>query len=172
MPRKKPTNWYNRAYPSAMPIGWWRETSAGDPPKDKIRLFRWEIPRLCRGGRRSLTFSGVCFARLLDLKKTFTCTSTSTFASTSTKTVIVDVHVLVDVAVDGFGLRSGPFEGPATIKPPALPGDTYYISFAQPARAEARAHDDLSLQLAQTRSKRKFKPPSVSFLPRINCLQR
>jgi hypothetical protein len=23
-------------------------------------------------------------------------------------------------------LRSGPFEGPAIVKPPALPGDTYY----------------------------------------------
>ncbi len=30
--------------------------------------------------------------------------------------MFVDVHVLVDVAVDGFWLRSGPFEGPATIK--------------------------------------------------------
>jgi len=39
--------------------------------------------------------------------------------------VIVGVHVLVDVAVDGIWLRSGPFEGPATIKPPALPEDTY-----------------------------------------------
>jgi len=25
-------------------------------------------------------------------------------------------------------LRSGPFEGPAIVKPPALPGDTYSIS--------------------------------------------
>jgi hypothetical protein len=24
-------------------------------------------------------------------------------------------------------LRSGPFEGPAIVKPPALPGDTYLI---------------------------------------------
>jgi hypothetical protein len=24
-------------------------------------------------------------------------------------------------------LRSGPFEGPATVKPPALPGDVYYV---------------------------------------------
>ena len=42
--------------------------------------------------------------------------------------MIVDVLVLVDVDVDGFGsicLRLGPFEGPATIKPPALPEDTY-----------------------------------------------
>jgi hypothetical protein len=25
-------------------------------------------------------------------------------------------------------LRSGPFEGPAIVKPPALPGDTYLIA--------------------------------------------
>jgi len=25
-------------------------------------------------------------------------------------------------------LRSGPFEGPAIVKPPALPGDTYFAS--------------------------------------------
>ncbi len=36
----------------------------------------------------------------------------------------VHVHVLVNVAVDGFWLRSGPFEGPAAIMPPALPEDT------------------------------------------------
>jgi hypothetical protein len=42
--------------------------------------------------------------------------------------VVVDVHVLVDVTIDGFWkmrLQSSPFEGPATIKPPALPADTY-----------------------------------------------
>jgi len=33
--------------------------------------------------------------------------------------------MLVDVAVDGFGC---PFEGPATIKPPALPEDTYFMN--------------------------------------------
>jgi len=27
-------------------------------------------------------------------------------------------------------LRSGPFEGPAIVKPPALPGDTYLISIS------------------------------------------
>ena len=25
-------------------------------------------------------------------------------------------------------LRTGPFEGPAIVKPPALPGDTYFVS--------------------------------------------
>jgi hypothetical protein len=29
-------------------------------------------------------------------------------------------------------LRSGPFEGPATVKPPALPEDTYFL-FIKPA---------------------------------------
>jgi hypothetical protein len=38
----------------------------------------------------------------------------------------VHVHELVDVAVGGFGLQSAPFEGPASIKPPALPDDTYF----------------------------------------------
>ena len=41
--------------------------------------------------------------------------------------VNVDVDVDVLVVVDGFWrirLRSGPFEGPATVNPPALPEDT------------------------------------------------
>jgi hypothetical protein len=41
--------------------------------------------------------------------------------------MLVDVLVRVDVV--GFRriwLRSGPFEGPATIKPPALPDDVYW----------------------------------------------
>jgi hypothetical protein len=28
------------------------------------KLIRWEIPRLCRGGSRSLTVPGVCFTRV------------------------------------------------------------------------------------------------------------
>jgi len=46
--------------------------------------------------------------------------------------VYVDVHVLVDVAVDGLWrirLRSSPFEGPATAKSPAVPEDTYQTDF-------------------------------------------
>ncbi len=43
--------------------------------------------------------------------------------------VIVDVHVLVEVADDGFWLRSVPFDGPATIKPSALPEDFYWLYF-------------------------------------------
>ncbi len=31
-------------------------------------------------------------------------------------------------------LRSGPFEGPAIVKPPALPGDTYLSSLLVPLR--------------------------------------
>jgi hypothetical protein len=44
------------------------------------------------------------------------------------KTVVVDARVLVDEAVDGFlrmWLRSGPFEEPATVRPPALSEDTH-----------------------------------------------
>ncbi len=48
----------------------------------RTELIRWEIPRLCRGGSRSLPFSGVCFSLWSDLKKPFPCTSTSTFTST------------------------------------------------------------------------------------------
>jgi hypothetical protein len=74
---------------------------------------------LTRGGTRSLTLSGVRFARWLDLKKTCACTSSSA------STVIADVHVLVDVVVDGSGLRSDSFERSATLKPPAAPEDPY-----------------------------------------------
>jgi hypothetical protein len=77
--------------------------------------------RLCRGGSKSLTISGVCFT---PLSPEFLKPPTSTSTSTSTKNVLVDVLVHVDVAVDGFGiiwLRSGSFEGLATIKHPALP---------------------------------------------------
>jgi len=31
-------------------------------------------------------------------------------------------------------LRSGPFEGPAIVKPPALPGDTYYDTISDGRR--------------------------------------
>ena len=44
--------------------------------------------------------------------------------------MVVDVHVHVDVTVHGFSqirLRPGPFEGPATDKPPALPGSAGVI---------------------------------------------
>jgi hypothetical protein len=70
----------------------------------------------------------------LEMLPTSTCTSTTMSTSTLAKTVIDenrdrDVHVLVDVIVDGFWLRSGTFEGPATIKPPAFPADIYFKPF-------------------------------------------
>src|SRR5512139_1172936 len=34
-------------------------------------------------------------------------------------------RTMADVGFDFDRLRSGPFEGPAIVKPPALPGDTY-----------------------------------------------
>ena len=39
---------------------------------------------------------------------------------------VVDHGPVVAVAFAFHRLRSGPFEGPATVKPPALPEDTYY----------------------------------------------
>ena len=47
------------------------------------------------------------------------------------KDVVVDVHVLVDVAVDQFcriRFRSSPLKGPAIGKSPALPEDRYCCS--------------------------------------------
>jgi hypothetical protein len=69
----------------------------------------WEIPRLCRGGSQSLTVPGLCFQP-------------------------ASQRNLREARSPGFcfcscfcfhRLRSGPFEGPATVKPPALPMDTY-----------------------------------------------
>ena len=69
----------------------------------------WEIPRLCRGGSQSLTVPGLCFQP-------------------------ASQRNLREARSPGFcfcscfcfhRLRSGPFEGPATVKPPALPVDTY-----------------------------------------------
>src|SRR3954462_10942188 len=62
-----------------------------------------ENPRLCRGGCQSLTFPGVC---------------SSPFGRASLASV--QRHSL-----HHGRLRKGPFEGPATVKPPALPEDIY-----------------------------------------------
>jgi hypothetical protein len=63
-------------------------------------------PRLCRGGSRSLTFSAVRF----------------------TQAVCAFADYSPTWRVPGFDfdqLRSGPFEGPATVKPLALLEDHY-----------------------------------------------
>ena len=40
-------------------------TRSNNYSRSVLFLIRWEIPRLCRGGSKSLTFSGVCFTPLL-----------------------------------------------------------------------------------------------------------
>jgi hypothetical protein len=43
------------------------------------------------------------------------------------------LHAAAVVAAFAFHrLRSGPFEGPATVKPPALPEDTYFVGPENP----------------------------------------
>ncbi len=61
--------------------------------------------------------------------------------------MIIDVHVLVDATVDGFWLRSGLFEGPATIKIPALPEDTYWIESGFACQSRILWSSDLTSHL-------------------------
>ena len=84
---------------------------SGSPPKAPGfaggYLLRWEISRLCRGGNKSLTFSEVRFTSLF-----------------------IGFPKVVHAHVDGFWklwLRSSPFEKRATIKPRALPENTYSL---------------------------------------------
>ena len=49
---------------------------------------------------------------------------------------------------DFVRLRSGPFEGPAIVKPPALPGDTYFTPLEEPA-AGSVDDNELLLRLTQ-----------------------
>src|ERR1035437_5711129 len=65
--------------------------------------------RLCRGGSRTLRIPGVYLPLLLSL-----CRG-PLFSNAAAVAVVFVFH----------RLRSGPFEGPATVKPPALPEDTY-----------------------------------------------
>src|SRR5208337_2581742 len=73
-------------------------------------LMKWEFPRLCRGGSQTLRIPGV----YLPLLPSF-CRSP-----------LPREPRAVAVASAFQRLRSGPFEGPATVKPPALPEDTYF----------------------------------------------
>ena len=65
----------------------------------------WEIPRLCRGGSRSLTVPAVCFA------------------APQLRGAVSGRRLPKSRVSASARLRSGPFERPATVKPPALPGD-------------------------------------------------
>jgi len=47
--------------------------------------------------------------------------------------------------VFGFRLRSGPFEGPASVKPPALPEAIYFPQLAREDRSRACAGVNLVL---------------------------
>jgi hypothetical protein len=99
-------------------------------------LISWEIPRLCRGGSRSLTFPAVCAlaalchgkwalaARPLILRKAryFSGGGYRERDEVSSSDRIFR-EVIVREIVKGWEL--GPFEGPPILKPPALPGDTY-----------------------------------------------
>jgi RHS repeat-associated protein len=75
----------------------------------------WEIPRLCRGDRRSLTFSEV--KKIGSMEKR--CSRAEGF--------FVHDKCIDEKSCENLNsrLRKGPFEGPAIVKPPALPGDTY-----------------------------------------------
>ena len=68
-------------------------------------LIRREFPRLCRGGSKSLTVPEVCFS--------------------SPTRHLAWPEAYGSFAFDSNRLRSGPFEGPAIVIPPALPEDTY-----------------------------------------------
>jgi hypothetical protein len=81
-------------------------------------LIQREFPRLCRGGSQSLTDPGVYAVgtrtrngRMSDL----TLPLCAWFASPAS----------LNFGVAFKRLRKGPFEGPATVKPPALPEDIY-----------------------------------------------
>jgi len=72
-------------------------------------LMKWEFPRLCRGGSQTLRIPGV----YLPLLPSFLPKPVASRARA------------VAVAFAFHRLRSGPFEGPATVKPPALAENTY-----------------------------------------------
>jgi len=99
-----------------------------------LALKREEIPRLCRGGSRTLRIPGVCFL--------------SNCRAAAVKTA---VRGFCFCSCFCFGpLRKGPFEGPATVKPPALPVDTYSTRSGSKmvcrasGKAVAKASHDLS----------------------------
>jgi len=73
-------------------------------PAGVRHLMKWEFPRLCRGGTWSLPVPEVCF---------------SSYAKLSFRCEVCSCWFWL------CRLRSGPFEGPATVKPPVLPEDSY-----------------------------------------------
>src|ERR1035441_8530049 len=84
------------------------------------RLLRWEIPQLCRGGSRSLTFSGVWGLPCIVLP----CAERAIAVACKTFQGKGQLRARMFLG----RLRSGPFEGPAIEKPPALPEDDYWAA--------------------------------------------
>src|ERR1017187_7176511 len=85
----------------------WYVVPADD--KENARLIKREFPRLCRGGSKTLRIPGVYLPLL------FSFCRSPLFGNPTAVAVAFAFH----------RLRSGPFEGPATVKPPALPEDAY-----------------------------------------------
>ena len=90
----------------------------------KRGLIRWEIPRLCRGGRKGLTNPGVCpSSRIVTLA--MVARSGRSEPEARRAAALGTQHPAF------VRLPTGPFEGPATGKPPALPEDRYTVSVAK-----------------------------------------
>jgi len=78
--------------------------------------MRWEIHRLCRGGSRNLTPPGVCLSSQV--------VTAHRVASKGRSEPEARGSAVPNMRHPFFDrLRTGPFEGPATGKPPALPED-------------------------------------------------
>jgi hypothetical protein len=73
------------------------------------------VPRFCRGGSQTLRIPGVYLRCCLR----------------SCRSPLSREPHAVAFALAFHRLRSGPFEGPATVKPPALPEDTYFPSASE-----------------------------------------
>ena len=105
-------------------------------------------PRLCRGGSRSLTFPAVCAlaVRCGEEREPFKarrliprrCKFLHQGWSESDSVIKCPEASLYPRIVRGWEL--GPFEGPPTLKPPALPGDTYCCSASLASATWAIAH--------------------------------
>ncbi len=70
----------------------------------RLLLVRRETPRLCRGGRKSLTAPAVCF---------------------SIQVPRPVKHCGLEPMILTLGSGRAPLRGPRPVKPPALPEDTY-----------------------------------------------
>ena len=104
------------------------------------------VPRLCRGGSQSLTDPGVYAVgtrtrngRMSDL----TLPLCAWFASPAS----------LNFGVAFKRLRKGPFEGPATVKPPALPEDIYLQHHALPPPCCPVASDHSARHIAQVHAR-------------------